>query len=283
MCVCCCAGDIIGVIGQPGRSNTGELSIFPSSTALLTPCLRLLPSKHHGLKDQETRYRQRYLDLMLNPKNRNHFYTRSKIVNHVRRFLDERGFLEVETPMMNMIPGGAAARPFRTHHNDLNLDMFMRIAPELYLKQLVIGGLDRVYEMGRQFRNEGIDMTHNPEFTTVRHASTRSQCRQTASEASFAMQGPAQSITTLRELIRVVPLCVCARTACAGRVLLGVQRLRGPHQGDGGDDIESDTHSHAFRYFTACSMESERFVADELTMTMHRSSDNDDDQHFAPS
>ena len=160
-------GDIIGVVGQPGRSNTGELSIFPSSTILLTPCLRLLPSKHHGLKDQETRYRQRYLDLMLNPANRQHFYTRSKIINYVRRFLDERGFLEVETPMMNMIPGGAAARPFRTHHNDLNLDMFMRIAPELYLKQLVIGGLDRVYEMGRQFRNEGIDMTHNPEFTTV--------------------------------------------------------------------------------------------------------------------
>ena len=155
------------MVGQPGRSNTGELSLFPSSTVLLTPCLRLLPSKHHGLKDQETRYRQRYLDLMLNPKNRSHFYTRAKIINHVRRFLDERGFLEVETPMMNMIPGGAAARPFRTHHNDLNLDMFMRIAPELYLKQLVIGGLDRVYEMGRQFRNEGIDMTHNPEFTTV--------------------------------------------------------------------------------------------------------------------
>ena len=171
--LCRMAGDIIGVVGQPGRSNTGELSIFPSSTILLTPCLRLLPSKHHGLKDVETRYRQRYLDLMLNPKNRNHFYTRSKVINYVRRFLDERGFLEVETPMMNMIPGGAAARPFKTHHNDLNLDMFMRIAPELYLKQLVIGGLDRVYELGRQFRNEGIDMTHNPEFTTV-HSITHS-------------------------------------------------------------------------------------------------------------
>ena len=138
---------------------------------LLTPCLRLLPSKHHGLKDQETRYRQRYLDLMLNPKNRNHF-TPLKVINYVRRFLDERGFLEVETPMMNMIPGGAAARPFRTHHNDLNLDMFHEDSAELYLKQLVIGGLDRVYEMGRQFRNEGIDMTHNPEFTTVATLST---------------------------------------------------------------------------------------------------------------
>ena len=174
--VCALAGDIIGVIGVPGRSNSGELSIFPSSTRLLTPCLRLLPSKHYGLKDQETRYRQRYLDLLLNQGVRNNFYTRAKVINYVRRFLDERGFLEVETPMMNMIPGGAAAKPFRTHHNDLNLDMFMRIAPELYLKQLVIGGLDRVYEMGRQFRNEGIDLTHNPEFTTVSDHHTAQRC-----------------------------------------------------------------------------------------------------------
>jgi len=160
-------GDIIGVRGVVGRSNTGELSVFPAGTVLLTPCLRMLPSKRGGLKDQETRYRQRYLDLMLNPHVRQNFYNRAKVINHIRRYLDERGFLEVETPMMNMIPGGAAARPFRTHHNDLKLDMFMRIAPELYLKQLVIGGLDRVYEIGRQFRNEGIDPTHNPEFTSV--------------------------------------------------------------------------------------------------------------------
>ncbi len=160
-------GDIIGVRGLAGRSNTGELSLFPISTVLLSPCLRMLPSKVYGLKDQETRYRQRYLDLMLNQQNRQNFYTRAKIINFIRRFLDERGFLEVETPMMNAIPGGAAARPFKTYHNDLNLDMYMRIAPELYLKQLVVGGLDRVYELGRQFRNEGIDLTHNPEFTSV--------------------------------------------------------------------------------------------------------------------
>jgi len=159
-------GDIIGVTGVAGRSNSGELSIYPTNTQLLTPCLRMLPNKHNGLKDQETRYRQRYLDLMLNQHVRTNFFTRAKIINYVRRFLDERGFLEVETPMMNLIPGGAAAKPFATYHNDLKQDMFMRIAPELYLKQLVIGGLDRVYEIGRQFRNEGIDLTHNPEFTT---------------------------------------------------------------------------------------------------------------------
>ncbi|CAK9862126.1 unnamed protein product [Sphagnum jensenii] len=181
-------GDIVGIEGFPGKSKTGELSIFPTSIEVLSYCLHMLPKGqasaanaagksqawHPGvprnldryiLKDQETRYRQRYLDLMINPEVREVFSTRAQIIRYVRRFLDERGFLEVETPMMNMIPGGASARPFVTHHNELNMDLYMRIAPELFLKKLVVGGLDRVYEIGKQFRNEGLDLTHNPEFT----------------------------------------------------------------------------------------------------------------------
>lgn len=164
-------GDIIGVVGFPGRTNPkkggeGELSIFAREVILLTPCLRMLPTEHFGFKDQEQRHRQRFLDLIMNDATRETFVTRTKIVKYIRKYFDDRDFLEVQTPMMNKIAGGATARPFKTFHNELGMELYMRIAPELYLKELVVGGLERVYEMGRQFRNEGIDLTHNPEFTT---------------------------------------------------------------------------------------------------------------------
>ena len=160
-------GDLIGVAGTLFRTNTGELSIHLDELRLLTKSLRPLPDKHKGLADQEMRYRQRYLDLMMNDESRKTFVIRSKIVEAIRRYLTDHRFLEVETPMMQVIPGGAAAKPFVTHHNALDMDLYLRIAPELYLKRLVVGGFERVFEINRNFRNEGLSTRHNPEFTML--------------------------------------------------------------------------------------------------------------------
>lgn len=160
-------GDIIGVEGILFKTKTGELSIKCSSVELLTKSLRPLPDKFHGLTDQEIRYRQRYLDMMVNPKTRETFELRSKIVAGIRAYLAKLGFLEVETPMMQSIAGGAAARPFVTHHNALDMELFLRIAPELFLKRLVVGGFEKVFEINRNFRNEGLSTRHNPEFTMI--------------------------------------------------------------------------------------------------------------------
>jgi lysyl-tRNA synthetase class 2 len=160
-------GDFIGVTGEVFRTRTGELTVAVKAFAFLAKSLRPLPEKWHGLKDVETRYRQRYVDLIVNDDVRRIFLLRARIVAAIRRFLDARGFLEVETPMMQPIPGGAIARPFKTHHNALGMDLYLRIAPELYLKRLVVGGFERVYEVNRNFRNEGVSTQHNPEFTML--------------------------------------------------------------------------------------------------------------------
>jgi len=160
-------GDLVGVDGTLFKTRTGELTVRVSSARHLAKCLRPLPEKYHGLADTETRYRQRYLDLMMSADSRAVFRLRSRMISFMRRYLDTRGFLEVETPMMQPIPGGANARPFVTHHNALDIDMYLRIAPELYLKRLVVGGFERVYEINRNFRNEGLSTRHNPEFTML--------------------------------------------------------------------------------------------------------------------
>jgi len=160
-------GDFLGVTGRLFRTRTGELTVAADEFRLLTKSLRPLPEKWHGLVDVETRYRQRYLDLVANPEAAAVFHRRSQLMREVRQFFDQRGFLEVETPMMQTVAGGAAARPFVTHHNALDMDLYLRIAPELYLKRLLVGGLERVYEINRNFRNEGIDTRHNPEFTML--------------------------------------------------------------------------------------------------------------------
>jgi lysyl-tRNA synthetase class 2 len=160
-------GDIVGIRGKLFRTKTGELTLMVEEVVLLAKSLRPLPEKWHGLVDQETRYRQRYVDLIVTPHSREVFITRSRIVTFLRNFLTERGFLEVETPMMQSIPGGATARPFKTHHNTLNMELYLRVAPELYLKRLLVGGLERVFEVNRNFRNEGLSTQHNPEFTML--------------------------------------------------------------------------------------------------------------------
>lgn len=160
-------GDIVGVKGMLHKSGKGDLYVSMDHYKLLTKSLRPLPDKFHGLADQELRYRQRYVDLIANPEVRDTFVLRSKVIDFIRRYLNENEFLEVETPMLQVIPGGAAARPFVTHHNALDIDMYLRIAPELYLKRLVVGGFERVYEINRNFRNEGLSTRHNPEFTML--------------------------------------------------------------------------------------------------------------------
>ena len=160
-------GDIVGVKGEVFRTQRGEMSVRGREITLLSKSLLPLPEKFHGLTDKETRYRQRYVDLIVNPEVRRNFEIRSAFIKYLRKFLDDRGYMEVETPVLNTISGGATARPFITHHNTLDIDMYMRIATELNLKRLIVGGLERVYEVGRIFRNEGMDTRHNPEFTTV--------------------------------------------------------------------------------------------------------------------
>jgi lysyl-tRNA synthetase class 2 len=160
-------GDIIGITGFVFKTRTEEISIHAKEVTLLSKSLRPLPEKFHGLKDVDLRYRQRYVDLIVNPEVKETFVLRSKIIKEVKNYLDNKGYLEVDTPILNTIAGGAAARPFITHHNTLDIDMYLRIANELYLKRLIVGGFDKVYEMGRMFRNEGMDIKHNPEFTNI--------------------------------------------------------------------------------------------------------------------
>ena len=160
-------GDWVGAEGTVVRTRRGQLSVSPTSLTLLTKALRPLPEKFHGLTDKELRYRQRYVDLIVNPESRRVLTARSKVVSAVRRSLEEQGYMEVETPLLHPIQGGATAKPFITHHNALDHDFYLRIAPELYLKRLLVGGYERVFELGRSFRNEGMDLTHNPEFTTM--------------------------------------------------------------------------------------------------------------------
>jgi lysyl-tRNA synthetase, class II len=188
-------GDIIGVSGELFRTKTGELTVRVAELKLLAKALLPLPEKWHGLTDVELRYRQRYVDLISNVKVREIFIARAKIVQELRRYLEERGFVEVETPMMHPIAGGATARPFITHHNTLDIDLYLRIAPELYLKRLTVGGLDRVYEINRNFRNEGLSKNHNPEFTMLEFYQAYADCSDFMDLNEEMIRGVVQKIT----------------------------------------------------------------------------------------
>ena len=187
-------GDIVGAEGHLFKTRTGELTVKVDSIRLLTKSLRPLPEKFHGLTDQEIRYRQRYVDLIMNDPVRETFRIRSRIVNYIRQYLDGLGFLEVETPMMQAIPGGAAARPFTTHHHALDMQLFLRIAPELYLKRLVVGGFERVYEINRNFRNEGLSTRHNPEFTMLEFYEAYATYHNLMDHTEELLRGMAQEI-----------------------------------------------------------------------------------------
>ena len=187
-------GDILGVEGYLFKTQTGELSVKVDSIRLLTKALRPLPEKFHGIADQEIKYRQRYLDLIMSQQSRDVFLIRSKVVGYIRNFLIERQFLEVETPMMQVIPGGATARPFTTHHNALDMDMFLRIAPELYLKRLVVGGFERVFEINRNFRNEGLSTRHNPEFTMLEFYQAYAEYHELMDLTEEMLRGIAQEV-----------------------------------------------------------------------------------------
>lgn len=187
-------GDIVFLRGYLFRTQTGELTIHAREIRLLVKSLRPLPEKFHGLTDQETRYRQRYVDLIMNAQSREVFVTRSKIISYIRHFFENEGFLEVETPMMHPIPGGAAAKPFQTHHNTLDMDLYLRIAPELYLKRLVVGGLERVFEINRNFRNEGISTRHNPEFTMLEFYQSYADYEDLMSLSEKLLRGLAQEV-----------------------------------------------------------------------------------------
>ena len=187
-------GDILGAEGTIFKTKTGELSVKVDGLRLLTKALRPLPEKFHGLADQETRYRQRYVDLIMNESTRAVFRLRSAIVAHIREFFNRRGFLEVETPMMQPIPGGATARPFITHHNALDMQLYLRVAPELYLKRLVVGGFEKVYEINRNFRNEGLSTRHNPEFTMLEFYQAYADYRDLMDLTETLLRGMAQSL-----------------------------------------------------------------------------------------